>query len=59
MDKEFLHMQKLAGIITESEYAVKLEELKQDESFINNLKNLEDLSLEYVTKYGKIKIDNE
>jgi hypothetical protein len=59
MDKEFLHMQKLAGIITESEYAVKLEELKQDESFINSLKNLEDLSLKYVTKYGKIKIDNE
>jgi hypothetical protein len=56
--RKFLHMQKLAGIITESEYAVKLEELKQDESFINSLKNLEDLSLKYVTKYGKIKIDN-
>ena len=28
MNKEFLHMQKLAGIITESEYAAKLNELK-------------------------------
>ena len=26
MNKEFLHMQKLAGIITESEYAAKLNE---------------------------------
>jgi hypothetical protein len=26
MNKEFLHMQKLAGIITESEYKAKLEE---------------------------------
>jgi len=28
MNKEFLHMQKLAGIITESEYAAKIEELE-------------------------------
>ena len=28
MNKEFLHMQKLAGLITESEYAAKLEELE-------------------------------
>lgn len=27
MNKEFLHMQKLAGIITESEYAAKLNEV--------------------------------
>jgi hypothetical protein len=59
MDKEFLQMQKLAGIITESEYANKLEEIKQDENFVNNLKSLENLALEYVTKYGKIKINNE
>jgi len=58
MDKDFLYMQKLAGLITESEYAIKLEELKQDENFTNNLKNLEDLSLEYVAKYGKTKMDN-
>jgi hypothetical protein len=28
MNKEFLYMQKLAGIITESEYAAKIEELE-------------------------------
>jgi len=28
MNKEFLHMQKLDGIITESEYAAKIEELE-------------------------------
>lgn len=59
MDKEFLYMQKLAGIITESEYAAKLEEIKQDENFSSDLKNLENMSLEYVAKYGKTKIDNE
>lgn len=59
MNKDFLHMQKLAGIITESEYVIKLEELKQDENFSSDLKNLENMSLEYVAKYGKTKIDNE
>lgn len=59
MDKEFLYMQKLAGIITESEYTAKLEEIKQDENFSSDLKNLENMSLEYVAKYGKTKIDNE
>jgi hypothetical protein len=56
MDKEFLYMQKLAGIITESEYKAKLEEIKQDENFSKDLKDLESMSLEYVSKYGKIKI---
>ena len=59
MNEEFLHMQKLAGIITESEYQANLEEIKQEESFVKDLKNLENMSLEYITKYGKIKIDNE
>ena len=59
MDKEFLYMQKLAGIITESEYIAKLEELKQDENFSSDLKNLENMSLEYVAKYGKTKINDE
>ena len=31
MNKEFLYMQKLAGIITESEYAAKLEEASDEE----------------------------
>ncbi len=56
MDKEFLYMQMLAGIITESEYKVKLEEIKQDENFIKDLKSLENMSLEYLAKYGKTKI---
>jgi hypothetical protein len=56
MDKEFLYMQMLAGIITESEYKAKLEEIKQDENFIKDLKSLENMSLEYLAKYGKTKI---
>jgi hypothetical protein len=56
MNNEFLHMQMLAGIITESEYQVKLEEIKQDENFTKDLKDLESMSLEYLAKYGKTKI---
>jgi hypothetical protein len=59
MDKEFLYMQKLAGIITENEYNTKIEEIKQDENFVNDLLNLEKLASEYVTQYGKIKLNNE
>jgi hypothetical protein len=59
MNKETLRMQKLAGVINESEYNALLEEIKQDEVFITDLKRLEDLSLEYVNKYGKIKINHE
>jgi hypothetical protein len=59
MDKEFLYMQKLAGIITESEYNAKIEEIKQDKNFVNNLLNLEKLAHEYVAQYGKIKLNNE
>jgi hypothetical protein len=41
MNKEFLHMQKLAGIITESEYKAKLNENVDNEfiNFLNNNKN--------------------
>ena len=56
MNNEFLHMQMLAGIITESEYQVKLEEIKQDENFTKDLKDLENMSLEYLAKYGKTKV---
>lgn len=59
MDKEQLRMQMLAGLITESEYKVKLNEIEENENFIKDLKDLENMSLEYVTKYGKTKIDNE
>jgi hypothetical protein len=56
MNSEFLHMQMLAGIITESEYQAKLEEIKQDENFTKDLKDLENMSLEYLAKYGKTKV---
>jgi len=56
MTQEQLRMQMLAGIITESEYKAKLEEIKQDENFSKDLKDLESMSLEYVSKYGKIKV---
>jgi hypothetical protein len=56
MNNEFLHMQMLAGIITESEYKAKLEEIKQDENFTKDLKDLENMSLEYLAKYGKTKV---
>jgi hypothetical protein len=56
MNNEFLHMQMLAGIITESEYQAKLEEIKQDENFTKDLKDLENMSLEYLAKYGKTKV---
>jgi hypothetical protein len=59
MNKETIRMQRLAGVISESEYNFLLEEIKQDEGFITDLKKLEDLSLEYVTKYGKTKINHE
>jgi hypothetical protein len=59
MNKETIRMQRLAGVISESEYNAILEEIKQDESFNADLKKLEDLSLEYVNKYGKIKINHE
>jgi hypothetical protein len=59
MNKETIRMQRLAGVISESEYNILLEEIKQDEGFITDLKKLEDLSLEYVTKYGKTKISHE
>jgi hypothetical protein len=59
MNKETIRMQRLAGVISESEYNAILEEIKQDESFNADLKRLEDLSLEYVNKYGKIKINHE
>jgi len=49
-------MQMLAGIITESEYQAKLEEIKQDENFTKDLKDLENMSLEYLAKYGKTKV---
>ena len=52
-------MQKLAKIISVDENNTILEEMKQDEVFIADLKKLEDLSLEYVTKYGKTKIYSE
>ena len=52
-------MQKLAGIITESEYNAKIEEIKQDENFVNDLLNLEKSAYEYVAQYGKIKLNNE
>lgn len=56
MNNEFLYMQMLAGIITESEYKAKLEEIKQDENFTKDLKDLENMSLEYLAKYGKTKV---
>jgi hypothetical protein len=56
MNNEFLHMQMLAGTITESEYKAKLEEIKQDENFTKDLKDLENMSLEYLAKYGKTKV---
>jgi hypothetical protein len=56
MNNEFLYMQKLAGVITESEYKAKLEEIKQDENFTKDLKDLENMSLEYLAKYGKTKV---
>ena len=59
MNKETIRMQRLAGVISESEYNFLLEEIKQDEGFITDLKKLEDLSFEYVTKYGKTKINHE
>jgi ERCC4-related helicase len=31
MNKEFLHMQKLAGIITEGEYKEKLQTVREEE----------------------------
>jgi hypothetical protein len=52
-------MQRLAGVISESEYHFLLEEMKQDESFTSELEKLKDLSLEYVNKYGKTKINHE
>ena len=58
MNKETIRMKRLAGVISESEYNFLLEEIKQDEGFITDLKKLEDLSLEYVTKYGKTKINH-
>ena len=49
MNKEFLHMQKLAGIITESEYAAKLNEgIYSDigkEELVEKIKNLGDFGL--------------
>jgi hypothetical protein len=59
MDKETIRMQRLAGVISESEYHFLLEEMKQDESFTSELEKLKDLSLEYVNKYGKTKINHE
>jgi hypothetical protein len=56
MNRETLKIQRLAGVISESEYSVLLEEVKQDEDFDIELKKLKDLSLEYVTKYGKCPI---
>jgi hypothetical protein len=49
----------LAGLITESEYKVGLNEIVQDENFSERLKELEDLSLDYVNAYGKTKINHE
>jgi hypothetical protein len=47
MNKEFLHMQKLAGLITESEYAAKLneQEIESKEELIEKIKNLDDFGL--------------
>ena len=48
MNKEFLYMQKLAGLITESEYAAKLNEnldFKSKEELITKIKNLGDFGL--------------
>ena len=50
-------MQNLSEIISGSGDNIILDELKQDEYFNSDLKKLEDLSLEYVAKYGKIKIN--
>lgn len=57
MNKETLRMQMLAGLITESEYKGGLNEIIQDEKFYEKLKELEDLSLDYVNAYGKTKIN--
>jgi hypothetical protein len=59
MNKETLRMQMLAGLITESEYKGGLNEIVQDENFSERLKELEDLSLNYVNIYGKTKINHE
>jgi hypothetical protein len=59
MNKETLRMQMLAGLITESEYKGGLNEIIQDENFSERLKELEDLSLDYVNAYGKTKINYE
>ena len=47
MNKEFLHMQKLAGLITESEYKAKLDEqeIESKEELIEKIKNLDDFGL--------------
>ena len=50
-------MQNLSEIISGSGDNIILDELKQDEYFNSDLKKLEDLSLEYIAKYGKIKIN--
>ena len=59
MNRETLRVQKLAGVINENEYNTLLEEIKKDEGFAEKLKELENLSLEYVNKYGKTKINHE
>jgi hypothetical protein len=37
MNKEFLHMQKLAGIITEGEYKAKMNENNESEDFLDQM----------------------
>jgi ribosomal protein L31E len=43
MDKEFLYMQKLAGLITENEYQINLDKIKMEEFAKRISKGVEDI----------------
>ena len=58
MNKETISRIRLAEVISESDFCYLLEEIDQDESFTSELEKLKDLSFEYVTKYGKTKINH-
>jgi hypothetical protein len=47
MNKEFLHMQKLAGLITESEYKAKINEDMELNNYLSDLFNYIDLGDEF------------
>ena len=54
MNKEFLHMQKLAGLITENEYKTKLKEFDMDQFSFGGKSSSDNQAASFINKWNTV-----